>query len=137
MAVTRAERKMQRKAQQRVLERSDPMIPTSMENTKENHSYWITGYYWDHDTIIIEPFCAVRVNGAWAISNLSKYDIGYYEATQVIEGKGSMFIYEDRVAALVVCEALENELHLLSSFSEYMTDAQLIEYLQGKEGKNA
>ena len=45
-----------------------------------------------------------------------------------------MLIFEDRVMALDACEAIENQNILLESFASYMSEEQLIEYLNGKEG---
>ena len=131
--VTRAERKMQRKASRKVLERKGGIVPIPLEKTKQHYSYWICGYFWDHDFILVEPFLANKIPVGWHISNLSKNDIEYYHASRILSGGGTMLIFEDRVMALDACEAIENQNTLLESFSTYMNEEQLLEHLKSKE----
>lgn len=109
-------------------------IPMEQEKVPNGYSCWICGYYWDHDMVIIEPFCAVKNFNQWIITNLNELDMDYYQAKKLLEGEGTMLIYYDRVAALDACEVLHNERLLLESFSGYMSAEDLIKYVEGKEG---
>lgn len=125
--------KRQRKAAVEVSRESEAITPVNLEDVKFGHSYWITGYYWQHDTVIVEPFCAVSQFGKLVITNLDKNDMDYFEATVLLQEPDRLLIFEDRVQAIRICDALRNEKTLLDSFAEYMSDEDLVEYLEGKQ----
>lgn len=127
--------KKQRKARTELLSQKGTITPIELKNTKDHHSYWICGYYWNHDVILVEPFCAVKRFHTWEITNLSANEFEFHQACQLLEGNGTMLIFEDRVMALDACEAIENQNTLLESFASYMDEYQLLEYLNGKEMK--
>lgn len=109
------------------------ITPIPLNKVKDNHSYWITGYYWKHDTVVVEPFNAVRRFGTWTILNIKEDEMDFWEATALIKGNGTMLIFEDRVIAMDACEAIENNAILLESFAKFMTEEDLVEYVAGKE----
>lgn len=130
----RIKRQRQRNAATDTLQENKANVPVDLKDVKFGHSYWITGYYWQHDTVIIEPFCAVFQFGKFVITNLDKNDIDYFEASVLLEDPDRLLIFEDRVEAMNVCDALQNEKTLLDSFATYMSDAELVEYLTQKDG---
>lgn len=127
--------KKQRKALTGNVAQSGMIVPINIEDTKLSHAYWVCGYFWDHDMVLVEPFLVVKLSVGFAITNLNPVDIDYYQATRILSGGGTMLIFEDRVMALDACEAIENQNVLLESFSGYMTDEQLVDYLNGKDVK--
>lgn len=126
--------KRQRKAAVDTLHENKVNVPIDIKDVKFGHSYWITGYYWQHDTVIVEPFCAVYQFGKFVITNLDKDDMDYFEASVLLEEPERLLIFEDRVQAMEVCDALGNEKILLDSFATYMSDAELVGYLEQKDG---
>lgn len=126
----------QRKQQGSSLPKADAYIPVDLKDVRYGFSYWITGVVWGHDTIIVEPFCAVFGLGGWEITNLDKTEIDYHYAKTVLGDQGSMLIYEDRWTAINVCDAMKNEKTLLDSFMTYMSNEELSEYVGNKIGGN-
>lgn len=124
--------KRQRKAHTATLNQSEVITPIDMKDVKNHHSYWVCGFFWDHDMVLVEPFFANKLPVGWEVTNLSKSDIEYYHATRILSGGGTMLIFEDRVMALEACEAIENQNILLESFATYMDDKQLLDYINGK-----
>ena len=125
--------KRQRNAQAEKVTDRGGITPIPINELKRGFSYWITGYFWRHDTIVVEPFCAVNTFGKWEITNLNPSDVDYWDAMTLLKGEGTMLPFEDRVTAMDACEAIENQSILLESFATYMSDEQLVEYVQNKE----
>lgn len=95
------------------------------EDAKLNHSYWVAGYLWNQDTIIIEPFCVVKTAQGFEITNLNKDEIDYHYACRLLEGDGRMMLYKDRIAAMEVCDAFIDEKAKLDAFSKRFSDEQM------------
>lgn len=106
--------------------------PISNDKLLDGYSYWVTGYFWEHDTVIVEPFLANYLHGVWEVTNLSRMDISYYHAKKIVSGSGTMLVFEDRVTALDACDALDNEMVLMESFSSYMSENEIVQYVEGK-----
>lgn len=121
--------KRQRMADVAKVDETGIITPIPVNKLKQGYSYWITGYFWRHDTIIVEPFCAVNNLGTWEITNLDKNDMDYWDALTLLKGEGTMLPFEGRVTAMDACEAIENQKVLLEGFAKFMTNDQLAEYV--------
>ena len=132
--VTRAERKKQRQAQQKRLKNPNVIAPVEQNSLNKGHTYWLCGYYWDHDMVLVEPFRALWNFDQWHIIDHSVQSMDFYEAEKLVKGSGTMLVFEDRVAAIKACDAIDNEKVLLDSFEGYMTNDELVQYLNSKDG---
>lgn len=106
-------------------EKLDIVGQTKENKLKLNHSYWCTGYYWNHDVILVEPFLVVVGVKCFIIQNLVPSDIEYYTAQQLLRDQGTRYFFEDRVHAIEALEHIENASILMSAYSEFMTDEDL------------
>lgn len=114
------------------------IVPIPMEKALSSPmgtSYWVTGYFWQHDVVIVEPFCVVVEFGRFKITNLSTSDIDYFEAVKLLKEGKNLTILEDRVHALDVCQAFHNEKELLDGMSEFMSEEQLSEFANSRIGE--
>lgn len=129
--------RMQRIEREERLRQAGTYTPVADKDLKEGFSYWITGVLWEHDKMIIEPFCAVFTKyKGWVITSLDDTDIEYHYARLLLGVGGSPIVFEDRLTAINVCEAFENEKTLLDSFMSYMTGEEVAEYVANKVGAN-
>lgn len=127
----------QRNARIEQLYKPKAYLPVEEKDLKEGFSYWITGVLWEHDSLIIEPFSAIFTrHRGWMIVSLDDSEIEYHFARLLLGSGGSPIVFEDRLTAINVCEALENEKTLLDSFMSYMTGEEVAEYVANKVGAN-
>lgn len=128
----RLKREKQRKALTERFGDVEVITPVDESKVRYGQSYWVTGYYWKHDMVLVEPFCANYTSAGWEVTNLEKTDLSYYEAKLLMTGEGTRLLFEDRVMALRACEAIEGQNTLLESFATYMSAEELSEYLNTK-----
>ncbi|WP_378347409.1 hypothetical protein [Acinetobacter baumannii] len=129
--------KMKRKAQGKVLQKRGSVEPISLEKVKSGPmgaSYWVTGYFWEHDVKIVEPFCVVNKFGNLNITSLGIGDMEYYEARKLLKSGENLVIFEDRVSALDACQAWHNEKDLLEGFMEFMPKDDFEEFVSNRVG---
>lgn len=126
--------KRQRNARMEREREKGMIVPLDPKDVCDGFSYWVTGYFWMHDLILVEPFCVVRSFGEWKVTNLATDDIDYHNAQRLIGGDGTMMFFEDRVQALRACEAIEQQNILLSSMAEYMSPEEIKEAINVKGG---
>ncbi|AJK27195.1 hypothetical protein BJD49_gp095 [Acinetobacter phage vB_AbaM_phiAbaA1] len=127
--------KRQRKAQREQKQQAATIAPIPLEdvlNGQMGRSYWVTGYYWEHDVKIVEPFCVVCMFKKLEISNLDSRDIEYYEAKKLLLEPQKLFILEDRVEALNVCQMLNDEKELLDGMSSFMSENDFKEFANSR-----
>ena len=131
--------KRQRKAREEALHKRGTIEPITLKDVstgKAGASYWVTGYYWEHDVKIVEPFCAVWMFGQFKITNLDSNDMDYYEALKLLQEPQKLIIFEDRVAAIDACQALNNEKELLDGMFEVMTKEDFTEFARIRLGED-
>lgn len=124
------ERKRQRKAREKVLRLRPTIEPVDPKSLYTGQSCWITGWFWEHDMKVVEPFCAVWQFGQWTITNLDRGDMDYYEAMKLLREPKRLLLFEDRVAAIYIADALDGQRLLLESYAEYMSDKDFVQYMR-------
>ncbi|AYD82382.1 hypothetical protein HOU35_gp087 [Acinetobacter phage vB_AbaM_B09_Aci05] len=131
--------KRQRKARVAILQKRGTITPIDIEKVKSGPmgaAYWVTGYFWEHDVKIVEPFCVVNKFGNLNITSLGIGDMEFYEARKLLKSPNNILIFEDRVAALDACQALHNEKELLEGFMEFMPREDFKEFASNRIGGN-
>lgn len=132
--------KRQRKARTEVLHKRGTLEPIALETVKSGKSgasYWVTGYFWEHDVKIVEPFCVVWMFGQLKITNLNENDIEYYEAKRLLQEPQNLMIFDDRVNALDACQALNNEMELLDGMFSFMSEDDFSKFANQRIGGNS
>lgn len=111
-------------------------IPVAESKRKNNHAYWVTGYYWmGKEVFLIEPFCCVRDDCGYRVTNLDPLN-DFYEVrkarTLLKEYYENAVFFEDRLSALKWIESIENEKYLLDRFAKVFDDKDMQEYVLNK-----
>ncbi|WAX22591.1 hypothetical protein [Acinetobacter phage vB_AbaP_HB01] len=131
--------KTKRKAQQATLKRRGTIEPMSLEQAKSGPmgaSYWVTGYFWEHDVKIVEPFCVVNKFGNLNITSLGIGDMDFYEARKLLKNPEKIAVFEDRVSALDLCQSWYNEKELLDGMFSFMSEEDFTEFASNRIGDN-
>ncbi|UYL86257.1 deoxy nucleotide monophosphate kinase [Acinetobacter phage vB_AbaM_CP14] len=129
--------KQQRKARVAILQKRGTITPIDIEKVKSGPmgaAYWVTGYFWEHDVKIVEPFCVVNKFGNLNITSLGIGDMEFYEARKLLKSPNNILIFEDRVAALDACQALHNEKELLDGMFEFMSKEDFEQFANDRVG---
>lgn len=131
--------KTKREAQQANLKRRGTIEPMSLEQAKSGPmgaSYWVTGYFWEHDVKIVEPFCVVNKFGNLNITSLGIGDMDFYEARKLLKNPEKIAVFEDRVSALDLCQSWYNEKELLDGMFSFMSEEDFTEFASNRIGDN-
>lgn len=116
-----------------VLTQTGSLVPLPPETWRTGSLCWLTGVLWKHNKHIVEPFLAEYMFGSWRVLDLDVMSVEYQYAKLLIASKNLM-VYNDRLDAITVCDAMQNEKTLLDGFMEFMPKEALQEYLNNKVG---